>query len=51
MSLPKGVALLATLLFAVVGLVSALGTSCSAPLGAGTAGANDPYWLESIAHR
>jgi glucan 1,3-beta-glucosidase len=29
-------------------MVSSLGTSCSAPLGGGTAGANDPFWQETI---
>ncbi|TFK33476.1 exo-beta-1,3-glucanase [Crucibulum laeve] len=31
--------------------VSALGSSCSAPLGAGTSGANDPFWMQSIKHQ
>lgn len=31
--------------------VSALGSSCSSPLGAGTAAASDPFWLESIKHQ
>ncbi|KAG6854164.1 hypothetical protein C0991_009816 [Blastosporella zonata] len=31
--------------------VSGLGTSCSTPLGAGTAASGDPYWLESIKHQ
>lgn len=30
--------------------VNALGTSCSAALGAGTAAASDPYWYDSISH-
>jgi hypothetical protein len=30
-------------------LATALGTSCSAPLGAGTAGPNDPFWQQTIA--
>lgn len=29
-------------------LVSALGTTCSTPLGSGSAAAGDPYWLESM---
>lgn len=32
-------------------LVSGLGTSCSAPLGGGTAAPSDPYWLETVKHR
>lgn len=31
--------------------VSALGSQCSGPLGAGTAGPNDPFWLETIKHQ
>lgn len=31
--------------------VAALGSSCSAPLGAGTAAAGAPYWLQNIAHQ
>ncbi|KAF8549344.1 glycoside hydrolase family 55 protein [Imleria badia] len=30
---------------------SALGSSCSAPLGGGTASPTDPYWLETIKHQ
>ncbi|KAJ7632169.1 exo-beta-1,3-glucanase [Roridomyces roridus] len=29
----------------------ALGTSCSAPLGAGTAAPSDPFWLQNIKHQ
>ncbi|KIY68777.1 glycoside hydrolase family 55 protein [Cylindrobasidium torrendii FP15055 ss-10] len=32
-------------------LVSALGSACDAPLGAGAAAASDPFWLESIKHQ
>ncbi|KAF9044173.1 exo-beta-1,3-glucanase [Panaeolus papilionaceus] len=42
------------LLIAVVsfaGLVSALGSTCSTPLGAGTSGASDPFWMQSIKHQ
>jgi hypothetical protein len=28
-----------------------LGSSCSSPLGGGTAGASDPFWLQNIAHQ
>ncbi|KAI0062874.1 exo-beta-1,3-glucanase [Artomyces pyxidatus] len=34
-----------------VASVTGLGSQCTAPLGAGTAGANDPYWLETITHQ
>ncbi|KAK7693686.1 hypothetical protein QCA50_003257 [Cerrena zonata] len=30
---------------------SALGSQCSGPLGAGTAGPDDPFWLETIKHQ
>ena len=30
---------------------SSLGSSCSAPLGGGTASPTDPYWLETINHQ
>ncbi|KAI0780740.1 exo-beta-1,3-glucanase [Trametes elegans] len=36
---------------AAAGPVAALGSSCSSPIGPGTAGANDPYWLENIKHQ
>uniref|UniRef100_A0A0W0FZR5 Rhamnogalacturonase A/B/Epimerase-like pectate lyase domain-containing protein n=1 Tax=Moniliophthora roreri TaxID=221103 RepID=A0A0W0FZR5_MONRR len=31
-------------------IATSLGTSCSAPLGPGTAAPGDPFWLEDIAH-
>ncbi|KAF7322584.1 hypothetical protein HMN09_00036900 [Mycena chlorophos] len=31
--------------------VNALGTACSTPLGAGTAAAGAPYWMDTIAHQ
>lgn len=31
--------------------VLGLGTSCSAPLGAGTAAASDPFWMQNIKHQ
>ena len=31
--------------------VSGLGSSCSAPLGNGTASPSDPYWMETIKHQ
>ncbi|KAJ7929215.1 exo-beta-1,3-glucanase [Mycena leptocephala] len=32
-------------------LVNSLGTSCSTPLGAGTAAAADPFWMQNIKHQ
>ncbi|KAJ7168213.1 exo-beta-1,3-glucanase [Mycena crocata] len=32
-------------------LVSSLGTTCSAPLGAGTRAAADPFWMQSVKHQ
>ena len=32
-------------------IVSSLGTSCSTPLGGGTAAPSDPFWLQSMTHR
>ncbi|KAJ3762988.1 exo-beta-1,3-glucanase [Lentinula raphanica] len=32
-------------------LVSSLGSTCSAPLGAGTAAPSDPYWMQNIKHQ
>ncbi|KAE9406731.1 exo-beta-1,3-glucanase [Gymnopus androsaceus JB14] len=32
-------------------LVSSLGTSCSTPLGSGTAAPTDPFWLQNIKHQ
>ncbi|KAF9483862.1 exo-beta-1,3-glucanase [Pholiota conissans] len=31
--------------------VAGIGTSCTAPLGAGTAAASDPFWLQNIKHQ
>ncbi|EGN92975.1 glycoside hydrolase family 55 protein [Serpula lacrymans var. lacrymans S7.3] len=42
------------LLSTVLGLttqVSGLGSSCSAPLGGGTASPSDPFWMETITHQ
>lgn len=36
---------------ALAAVVSGLGTSCSAPLGAGTAAATDPFWMQNIKHQ
>lgn len=30
---------------------NSLGTSCSTPLGAGTASATDPFWMQNIRHQ
>lgn len=43
--------LLAALLAGPLSLVSALGSSCNAPLTHGTAAPSDPYWLELIKHQ
>ncbi|KAJ7157275.1 exo-beta-1,3-glucanase [Mycena filopes] len=32
-------------------LANSLGTTCSTPLGAGTAAATDPFWMQSIKHQ
>ncbi|TFK54506.1 exo-beta-1,3-glucanase [Heliocybe sulcata] len=45
------IALLLALFLGPFTLVSGLGTSCSAPLGSGNAGPNDPYWMETITHQ
>jgi glucan 1,3-beta-glucosidase len=41
----------AVLLQTALVFVSALGTSCKAPLGSGTAAPSDPFWLETIKHQ
>ncbi|THH16183.1 hypothetical protein EW146_g4411 [Bondarzewia mesenterica] len=43
--------ILFSFLFNSFTLVSGLGSQCSGSLGAGTAGASDPYWLENITHQ
>ncbi|KAJ3560072.1 hypothetical protein NP233_g11075 [Leucocoprinus birnbaumii] len=48
---PKLLVNLVTLLLTFVVAVHALGTSCSAPLGQGTAAPSDPFWLERIKHQ
>ena len=45
------ISLLLFLLSNSLTLVSGLGSQCTGPLGEGTAGANDPYWLQNIAHQ
>ncbi|PPQ70273.1 hypothetical protein CVT26_014562 [Gymnopilus dilepis] len=45
-------ALLRTIVvFAFAGIVAGLGTSCSSPLGAGTAAPGDPFWMQTIKHQ
>ncbi|KAF9259881.1 exo-beta-1,3-glucanase [Marasmius fiardii PR-910] len=34
-----------------VSFASSLGTSCSSPIGSGTAAPGDPYWLQNIKHQ
>lgn len=48
---PKLVISLITFLFSFVLSVHALGSSCTVPLGAGTAAAGDPFWLQTIKHQ
>ncbi|KAI0029202.1 exo-beta-1-3-glucanase [Vararia minispora EC-137] len=43
--------LIVTIIFVCVACVSALGTSCTAPLGSGSAATSDPYWLQNIVHQ
>jgi glucan 1,3-beta-glucosidase len=38
-------------ILASASLVKGLGTSCSAPLGAGTASPSDPFWMQTIKHQ
>ena len=42
---------LASIVLALAGAVSGLGTTCSTPMGAGTSGVNDPFWMQSIKHQ
>jgi hypothetical protein len=48
---PKVLACVVALLFSLAVTVHALGSSCTAPLGPGTAGPNDPFWMENIKHQ
>lgn len=43
--------LLTNILLSLAGVVSGLGTNCTVPLGAGTSGQNDPFWMQSIKHQ
>ncbi|KAF8063611.1 exo-beta-1,3-glucanase [Lyophyllum atratum] len=49
--LPRLPVVIATMVLGLTSLVSGLGTSCSAPLGAGTAAPGDPFWMQSIRHQ
>ncbi|KAJ6479946.1 exo-beta-1,3-glucanase [Mycena vitilis] len=44
----------ASTIVAIIGsatLANSLGTSCTTPLGAGTAAATDPFWMQNIKHQ
>lgn len=41
----------ATLILGFSSLVAGLGSTCSSPLGAGTSGPNDSFWMETIKHQ
>lgn len=41
----------ASILLALASMAAALGSTCSAPITGGTAGPNDPFWLEDIKHQ
>ena len=41
----------ATLILGFSSLVAGLGSTCSSPLGAGTSGPDDPFWMETIKHQ
>lgn len=49
--LPSLPMIVTTVVLGLTSFVSGLGTSCSTPLGAGTAAAGDPYWMQSIKHQ
>ena len=42
---------LLTSLLGAISSATALGSSCSAPLGSGSAAPSDPYWLQNIQHQ
>ena len=48
---PLPVLRVATLILGFSSLVAGLGSKCSSPLGAGTSGPNDPFWMETIKHQ
>ncbi|KAG6840103.1 hypothetical protein C0991_008979, partial [Blastosporella zonata] len=41
----------ATIALALTGLVSGLGSSCSAPLGSGSSAPGDAFWMQNIKHQ
>ena len=43
--------LAASTLLACLNMTLALGSTCSAPLGGGTAAASDPFWMQNIKHQ
>lgn len=43
--------LAATALVPYFSMTLALGSTCSTPLGGGTAGVNDPFWMQNIKHQ
>lgn len=47
----NSITLFASFLVGSVTSVAALGSSCSAALGSGSAAAGDPYWQQSIKHQ
>ncbi|KAI0339777.1 glucan 1,3-beta-glucosidase [Trametopsis cervina] len=49
--MPNVLLALGTLLGALTVMVSALGSTCSSPLTKGSAGPNDPFWLQNIQHQ
>ncbi|KAJ4488492.1 exo-beta-1,3-glucanase [Lentinula aciculospora] len=49
--MPSTLSTVLGVLLSFVALVSSLGTSCSAPLGAGTAAPTDPFWMQNIKHQ
>ncbi|THH06760.1 hypothetical protein EW145_g3870 [Phellinidium pouzarii] len=50
-ALPKLLATAAATLLASVMMAAALGSTCSTPITTGTAGPNDPFWMENIQHQ
>lgn len=40
-----------SILLSCLSFVSALGSTCTTPLGAGTALATDPFWMQNIKHQ
>lgn len=42
---------LSALLGSMASIVAGIGSTCDSPLSGGTAGAGDPFWLETIEHK